>query len=469
MKTKYLNIAFAVVVLLGATSCQKFFEDKIASPNDPSQVSPDLLLTNVQVATFAGFAGQLARQSGIMTQHIAGTSAGSQTVEIANYVITELTNGNEWDALYTGAMANSRIIIDDHGAENPYYRGMARVLKVLNAHTASDLWGDVPFSQAGSGLSGDLNPGYDTQEDLYNDSNPGSFFAELDAAIADLSTAPGDNARLPAGDDLIYGGDVAKWITLAHSLKARLYNHLSEDDAAGSATKALASLANAIADPADNAYMAFGSAGNEQNQWFAYNLQRGDYIKMGEFFVDTLNGMSDPRLPFFAATAPNGSYVGTPKDDVDSIATSNIGTYLNSLTAMIPLCSYVEMKFIEAEANFRGGQTGPAATAFNDAVKASILAVTGAADPAYEATYASETGGSITLEKIMTQKYIAMFGQIESYTDYRRTGFPSGVTYNPNSNLTTVPLRLIYPQTERLYNSNFVGTKELTDPVWWDQ
>jgi len=469
MKTKYLNIVLAVVILFGATSCEQFFEDKIASPNNPSQVSPNLLLTNVQVATFASFAGQLARQSGIMTQHIAGTSAGSQTVEVANYVITELTNGNEWNAIYTGAITNSRIIIDEHGAENPYYRGIARILKVLNAHTASDLWGDVPFSQAASGLSGDLNPAYDAQEDLYDENNPSGFFAELDAAIADLSVAPADNARLPGSDDLIYGGDVSRWITLAHSLKARLYNHLSEADGATSATKALASLANAIGDPADNAYMAFGSAGNEQNQWYAYNLQRGDYLKMGEFFVEALKATNDPRLSFFAATAPNGDYVGTPKNDVDSIATSNIGPYLNSLTAMIPLCSFVEMEFIKAEASLRSGQSGPAATAFNDAVKASILDVTGASDPAYEATYASETGSSITLEKIMTQKYIAMFGQIESYTDYRRTGFPSGVTYNPNSNLTTVPLRLIYPQTERLYNSNFVGTKTLTDPVWWDQ
>lgn len=470
MKTKLTSIALAVVLIFGATSCEQFFEDKIASPNDPSQVSPDLLLTNVQVATFANYGGQLARQSGIMTQHIAGTSVGSQSVEIANYVITELTNGNEWDVIYAGAVVNCRIIIDEHGADNPYYRGMARILKVLNAHIASDIWGNVPFSEAGSGLVGELSPGYDMQSDLYDPNNASGFFGELDQAIADLGAAPGDNARLPGSDDLIYGGDVAKWITLAHSLKARLYNHRSQVDGPGSATAALGELANAISSAADNANMQFGNNGNEQNQWYAYSQQRADYIKMGEFFVDTLKGMSDPRLPFFAATAPNGSYTGTPKDNVDSIATSSIGSYLNSLSSVIPLVGYVEMKFIEAEANFRAGNTGPAADAFNDAVKASVLEVTGAADPAYEATYASETGGSITLEKIMTQKYIAMFGQIESYTDFRRTGFPSGVTYNTNSNLTQIPVRFILPQNERLYNSNAPKSPPgLTEPVWWDQ
>ncbi len=470
MKTRNLSIVFAIALIFGATSCEKFYEEKIPSPNDPTQVSPDLLLTNVQVATFANYGGQLARQSGIMTQHIAGTSAGSQTVQVANYNITELTNGNEWDVIYAGAMVNCRIIIDEHGGENPYYRGMARVLKVMNAMIATDIWGDVPFSDAGSGLEGNLSPAYDAQSDMYDDSKSTSLFGELDAAITDLGVAPGANTRLPAGDDLIYGGDAAAWIKLAHSLKARLYNHLSERDGPGSATSALGELSSAITDPAENAYMAFGTKGNEQNQWYAYNQQRGDYIKMGEFLVELLKANNDPRLPFYAALAPNGDYVGTPKDDVDSIATSNVGEYLNSLTAMIPLVSYTEMKFIEAEASLRSSNPGGAAIAYNEAVIASVTAVTGSApDAAFIAAFASETGATITLEKIMDQKYIAMFGQIESYTDFRRTGFPSGVTPNMSGNITTIPVRFILPQNERLYNTNAVATQPLTQPVWWDQ
>lgn len=470
MKTKNLSIVFAIALVFGATSCEKFYEEKIASPNDPTQVSPDLLLTHVQVATFANYGGQLARQSGILTQHLAGTSAGSQTVQIANYNITELTNGNEWDVIYAGAVVNCRIIIDQHGADNPYYRGMARVLKVMNAMVATDIWGDVPFSDAGSGLSGNLSPAYDIQSAIYDDGNSTSFFAELTSAISDLGAAPGSNVRLPAGDDLIYGGDVASWIKLAHSLKARLYNHLSQVDGPGSAASALVELSSAITDASENANMAFGTNGNEQNQWYAYNQQRGDYIKMGEYLVDVLKANTDPRLPFYAALAPNGSYTGTPKDDVDSISTSNVGTYLNSLSALIPLVSFTEMKFIEAEANLRAGNTGPAATAHNEAVIASVTSVTGAApDAAFITAFASETGGSITIEKIMDQKYIAMFGQTESYTDFRRTDLPSGITPNASGNISTIPVRFVLPQSERLYNNNSVATQPLNQPVWWDQ
>ena len=470
MKTRNLSIVFALALIFGATSCETFYEEKIPSPNDPTQVSPDLLLTNIQVATFANYGGQLARQAGIMTQHIAGTSAGSQTVQVANYNITELTNGNEWDVIYAGAVVNCKIIIDEHGEDNPYYRGMARILKVMNAAIATDIWGDVPYSDAGSGLNGNLSPAYDKQSDLYDDGNAGSFFAELDGAIADLNAPASSNVRLPAGDDLIYGGDVAAWIRLANMLKARLYNHMSEVDGPGSAAKALTAIASAFTAETETAYMMFGTNGNEQNQWYAYNQQRGDYIKMGEFLVDLLNTNTDPRLPLYAALAPNGSYVGTPKDDVDSIATSNIGTYLNSLGAMIPLASYTEMKFIEAEAQLRAGDAPAAATAHNEAVIASATAVLGTApDATFIAAHASETAGTINLETIMTQKYIAMFGQIESYTDFRRTGFPSGVTPNMNGNITTIPVRFILPQNERLYNTNSVATQPLTAPVWWDQ
>ena len=146
---------------------------------------------------------------------------------------------------------------------------------------------------------------------------------------------------------------------------------------------------------------------------------------------------------------------------------SYVGAYYASPASSIPLVSYVEMKFIEAEAKLRNSDAGGAATAFNDAVKASIMQVTGGPDAAYEAANASETAASITLDKIMYEKWVALFIQCEAYADWRRTGFPA-LTPNINGNTTTIPVRLIYPQNERLYNTNYPGTKQLTDPVWWD-
>ncbi len=464
-------VSLSIILGLGAvtTSCEKYFEDAIATPNNPTEVTPALLLANIEVATFSNYGGQLARQTQMMVQQIAGTTEGSQTTEVMNYNITELTNENEWSVIYTGALMNGKILIDDFGAANPHYAGIARVIMALNLGSATDLWGDVPFSNALNGLNGEFAPEYDLQQSLLDDSNPNSIFGLLDQAIADLQQPSSANSFVPGSEDFIYGGDVDLWIKAAYSLKARYYNRLSEVDGPGSAQKALTALANGITSSSENAMMVFGTGGNSQNQWYAYKQARPNYIKMAEYFVDTLNATSDPRLPFYAEEDTAGVYSGTPKDKIDEIFTSSVGPYLSTSNASIPLISYAEMKFIEAEAELRAGSGGPAATAFNEGVIASVEAVTGSATGTYITTYANETGGSINLEKIMYQKYVALFGQIEVYNDFRRTGFP-GITPASGAQIPVIPLRLIIPQNERVYNPNAANfIKPLTEPVYWDK
>ncbi len=470
MKKTIVSLSIIIGLVAVSTSCEKYFEDTIATPNDPTKVTPALLLANIEVATFSNFGGQLARQTQMLMQQAAGTTEGSQTTEIMNYNITELTNENEWGVIYNGVLMNGKLLVDDFGAENPHYSGIARVIMAMNLGSATDLWGDVPYSQALNALNGNLTPQYDLQQQLLDDSNPNSIFALLDQAIADLQQPAAANAFFPGSEDFIYGGDVNLWIKAAYSLKARYYNRLSEVDGPGSATKALAALANGISTSSEDALMKFGSGGNSQNQWYAYEQARPQYIKMGKFFVDSLVSTNDPRLPFYADQDTSGNYSGTPKDMIDQTYTSDIGSYLSEVDASIPLISYAEMKFIEAEAKLRSGSSGDAAIAHNDAVKASVLAVTGASAPqAYIDDYASEDGTTISLEKIMYQKYVALFGQIEVYSDFRRTGFP-GITPTPGAQTSTIPVRLVIPQNERLYNPNSAQfVKPLTEPVYWDK
>lgn len=470
MKKRIISLSILMGLLAVSTSCEKYFEDSIATPNDPTEVTPALLLANIEVATFANFGGQLARQTQMLVQQAAGTTEGSQTTEIMNYNITELTNENEWGVIYNGVLMNGKILVNDFGDANPHYAGIAKVIMAMNLGSATDLWGDVPYSDALNGLDGNLTPSYDTQQQLLDDSNPNSLFALLDDAISDLQQPPSANAFFPGAEDFVYGGDVSLWIKAAYSLKARYYNRLSEIDGPGSAAKALTALTSAISSSTENAMMKFGTGGNSQNQWYAYEQARPQYIKMGEFFVDSLVSTNDPRLPFYADQDTSGNYSGTPKDMIDQTYTSDIGDYLSTVDASIPLISYSEMKFIEAEAQLRAGSPGDAATAHNDAIMTSVTAVTGVAAPAtFVTTYASETGVSITQEKIMYQKYVALFGQIEVYNDFRRTGFPN-ITPTPGAQTSVIPVRLVIPQNERLYNPNAASfVLPLTEPVYWDK
>jgi hypothetical protein len=459
---KIASAFLAGAMLFSATSCEKFFEDDVVSPNDPESSTASLLMANIEVATFATFGGQLARQSEVMVQRLAGTSAGSQTVEIANYVITDQTNQNEWDVIYTGVMANSRIMLRDYGASSPWYAGITKVLMAMNIGLATDLWGDVPFAEAGFGDN--LEPAFESQQSIYS-----GIQSLLDEAIADLSSPEASNTFLPTTDDFIYNGDVMMWIQTARVLKARYANHLSKRDPAGSAAAALAAIsAGGMTSSGDNCNMVFFNSGNSLNQWFAYEGQRGGYIRVSATLLDAMVAKSDPRVSVLFGQDAYGGYSGTPYDQVDSTNSSYIGSLYASAASPVPLVTYVEQLFIEAEASLRSGNAAAAATAHNNAVKESILFLTGSSDAAYEAANANETAGSISLEKIMTEKNVAMFLQAEGYTDWRRTGFPT-LAANPNAALSGIPRRLPTPQQERLYNSNAIVVSDILSPVWWDQ
>jgi len=457
-----------LLLLLGSASCSKFVDGYEDSPNNPLETTPALLTTVIQVATFSHFIGQFARHAAVMTQQCAGTQA--QFEDLANYSVLEGDNNNEWESQYS-AITDCNILIDLAGTTNPYYQGIAKIMKAMNLGLTTDLWGDVPNREASKGIQGEAfyNPAYDPQEMVYQD-----IQALLTEAISDLSKDAGSNTLLPGLDDLIFNGDASKWVVTAHILKARYENHLSKRDAAGSATRALAAIDAAVAagldGTGDDCNAIFPGDGNSLNPWFAFQQTRGDYIKMAEGFVNFLKGINDPRLPFYAAPDANGGFTGTPLASTLT-TTSDIGAFFSTPDAPAPLVSYVEAKFIEAEAALRAGQKLRAANAHNAAVKAHIRQVTGADAPAaYATAQASETDASITLEKIMTHKYVALFTQFEVYTDWRRTNIPA-LTPNPVGLVSGIPRRLPTCSNERLYNTNAPSPviSDILKPVWWDE
>lgn len=464
---KVLIMILAVAFVAG--SCSKYVDGYEFSPNSPTESNEALLTTVIQVATFAHFGGEMARLPSYLTQQTTGVQFQAQ--ERADYTILEGDVTNEWASLYS-AMNDCNILIEKAGDINPYYRGIGGVLKAMNLGLTTDLWGDVPNSQANQGEAGEAswNPAYDSQQSVY-----ASIQSILDAAISDLGAAEADNAILPGTDDLIFNGDAAAWLATAHVLKARYANHLSKRDAAGSATAALAALDNAYAagftSSASDCNAFFPGDGNSLNQWYAYQTTRANYIKMSAPFMALLAANGDPRLPFYASLDDNGGYSGTAIGDVD-VTTSNVGPYFASPTSSTPLVTYAEAKFIEAEAAMRATNPTRAALAHNEAILAHVAQVTGSAAPqAFIDAHASETAGTITMDKIMTQKYVAMFTQSETWTDWRRTNIPA-LTPNPNgvaNGVTVIPRRLPTSRDERNYNTNAQVQQDITVPVWWDE
>jgi len=461
-------IAFIILpIFLLVASCESFIEGYDESPNSPTEATVQLLMSVSQVSTFMYYTGQLARTPAILMQQCAGTDF--QMIDVRDYVLLEGDNTNEWEGIYSNCLINEQLILETYGEDNPHYAGVAKVLQAMAVGLLTDLWGDVPYREALQGLKGqgdELHPAFDPQQQVIGD-----IQQLLTDAIADLSKPATDNLITPGDDDYIYGGDVDAWIDMAWVLKARYANRLSKKNANGSATDALNYLSKVDLTSPDNfvdALAIFGDEANEQNQWFDFQNDRGDYIQMGEFFVDMLNSNSDPRVSFFATTDSGGVYNGTATNARDTW-TSDFGSYAGTEAGQdMPLVTFFEAKFIEAEANLRLGNDAEAAAAYNEAVKASVLIVTGAADAAFETDHASETAGTISLETIMNQKYVAMFTQPEVWSDWRRTGFPV-LTPNPDSDIAGIPRRLPTCQTERQYNTSAVVESNVLVPVWWDE
>lgn len=456
------KIVIAVLGLtLVASSCSKQFEEYGVNPNSPQTASAALLLSGAEVATFATYGGQLARISSVLAQQAAGNQFQLET--FGQYVITEADITNEWATIYNGTLINARTLLDSYGTGNPYYSGMTKVLMAMSYGVATDFWGDVPFNEAAQGLQGNFQPKYEKQEDVIK-----GIQTLLDGAITDLSQPASANTFIPAADDIIFHGDVKAWINAAYIIKARYANRLSQVDPAGSATQALAALSKVSASQPDMNSVFYDVAGN-YNQWYDFMSTRAAYIKMGKFFVDYLKTTNDPRLPFLVSKDEAGGYTGLAPEESANESASEPGPAIASPDSPTPLATYTEAKFIEAEAQLRSGKAAEAAAAYNIAVASAVKRTTGAEiTAAFKQAMASETAATITLAKIINQKYVALFSLPEGYNDWRRTGLPT-IKANQETDKKAIPVRLPTSQDERNYNKNATVVGDIYQPVWWDK
>jgi hypothetical protein len=480
MKKIKIIIALAIIAnIFTLSSCKKFIDEDInIDPNNPEDVPMNVLLPGIEANLGYSYGSDLSRYPSLWIQTMAGIN--NQHLQYDNYSLNESDVNNMWYFnLYGGAMSDLDILIRKAASTgSPHYGGIAKILMANALGTCTDLWGDIPYSEAFQGRE-NLTPKYDSQESIY-----GSIQSLLDQAIADLSSSTSN--FLPGGDDLIYGGDLASWIALANSLKARYYIHLIKKDPGASANALAAIAAGAIADVTGSAKLFYGENSNELNPYYQFftNDRPGD-AGIGKTIVDIMNGTNDPRRAAYFTTdancTPDTCYSGAVAGSGDA-ATSYLGPFYNSPAAPIYFMTFAEVKFIEAEAQLRSSNAVAAAAAYNAAVTASLDEY-GIADAAFITANASETDLTITLDKIFTQKYVHMFGQgYEGYADWRRShdathpnGIPALTAAVGNVTNGVIPRRLPYPNSERLQNGANVaaatssqGGASLLNRVWWD-
>jgi hypothetical protein len=436
---KFSIYSLILTFFFALTACDGFLEGYEDSPNEPQDVPMSSLLTQGEVFTYFLYGDELARTSSIIMQQMTG--ADRQFVAQNRYVIGSGDFETTWEFnAYAGAFNNCRIIIKKAESANaPHYAGVARILMAMNLGIMTDCFGDIPYSQALKG-NDNLTPVYDSQEEIYN-----AIFSLLDQGISDLAAS--SSSLSPRADDLIYGGDREKWTKLAYSLKARYLNHLSKKGDRNA--EILAAISKGFTSAADDALGRFQSAVPQSNLWYQFTVvDREGYIAQSGFMYDLMERLNDPRIPFYRTEDLSGLPV------------------LGQATSPLLLMTYMELKFIEAEVKAR--QNADAATPLREAIQASMNLMGVPADQAQAFINATVQN---TLQSVMTHKYIAMYTQLESWTDWRRTGIPA-LTPVADGQINEIPRRFPYPQSEYLYNPNtpvLEFPRNLTDRVWWDR
>jgi len=435
--SRYGIIIICVVVF---SSCTKWIDPEINKNPDRITDAPyDLLLPSIEANLAYNMGGfEISAITSMWVQYLYGQERQAAAFG-KNYLLTESDVNGSWNIFYNEFMMDLVVYIEKTGDANPQARGVGKVLMALGLGQLTDLWGDIPYSEAFKG-NGDLNPAFDSQESIY-----ASINALLTEAIADLGTPDSDN-EIPLGplsNDLIYDGSASKWIAAAHSLRARYAIHLSRKGTVNY-TDVLADCASGISTNEDDLEMIFGNTESNANPRYQFDAQRGDVAPSPSFAEFA---MGDPRLSVFA---------GGP---------GNFGSYYGMMDSPVPLITYVETRFIEAEAYLRKDPTTQelANTAYDNAVTGSIEKF-GIDDEVWLTSNTTGVLGDITIQNIIEAKYIALFLQTEAYNDYRRTGWP---VLKPTAG-TAIPSRYPYCTDERLYNpENVPAGLSLYTPVWW--
>src|SRR5688572_9747115 len=429
-----LSIKFFIPTLLLflATSCTGDFEEMNTNPNKPTEVAPQYLLPQALQSSIDNYWGNKTRNERINFDH-AMSWVGYLTRNIYenegdNYNVQPSVNIKNWEVFYAESLINYQKIIENSNADsktpNPNYEGIGLAMRAWGFSLITDVWGAIPYSSAlsGTSLEAVYSPPYDTQQDVYA------------GIIEDLRVA---NEKLdPAGPaikgDILFNGKVLMWKKFVNSLRFKLLNRQAHLVSTSSAE-----MQAMLDDPAkypmidsnaDIAQLKYGAVPTN-NPWNDILIQQGrtDW-NISSTLVDKLKALSDPRLTVYAVPGnlSGGVISGHANGLPGEIATKYLGysaiinpAVFAQTTSPAVLMSHAELLFTKAEAALEGNTTGDAQALF----EAGIIAAFGQYGLAVPDGYFAHL--AVTKENIMTQKWIALFGQgIEAWTEYRRTGYP---------------------------------------------
>lgn len=528
---RYLSISI-LTLILAVSSCDGDFEKINTDPNraNADVFNPNLLLPTIQFTygnMTLGYNGAVLFQS-MWIQALASTSTGG-AIYYANgdkYVETGSTNSyieNVWRNGYTNA---SQIVQMQNLAKTKNLinlESVGGIMRVLTMSFVSDIYGDVPYSEATQAQNGITQPKYDPQSTSYL-----AMLADLESSLATLGT--GTDVLT---NDVLYRGDILKWKKLGYSIMLRMAMRLVTVDQANARTYIQKAVAGGVfSSSADEAVLVSDEANGYSNAMAnAMNVPDDTYeVRWSKRMVDYLKSTNDPRMavsievpppgivanrngalvgdnnPAIQIGLPNGYDLAGGANDVTKepnfpgptgtgADAATIGAYsrpsgiYRRRNAPVFILTNAEVQFLLAEAAVRGLTSGSAASFYQNGLTDALTSIGkfgGGSIPsgtavAYATANPLNTSSVPASLKMINEQIWAttsLFTNfVEAWNNWKRTGYPELTPINFVGNFSSgqIPRRQPFPTAESATNGESLrsatarmGGDTWLTKVWWD-
>lgn len=506
MRFKLYIASLAILLIL--SSCSEWL-DVNDNPNNPAEVDYEMVLPSGITSVMYVMGGKYQILGALWSQHWTQSLGASQYSGIDSYDINSSSfDDRQFGELYAGALKALEYVREESRKEEEWnYYFIATVMQCYTFQVLADLYDEIPFSEALKGELGNLTPHYEAGQAVYD-----SLIARLDRALRyDLEE---DDLKEPGSNDVIFNGDMDRWIEFANTLKLKIYLRQTEvrPDMARAGIEALYN--DEVEFLSENArFIWFQNQTGQRNPLYETEINvlgNNPNLVLSRTLHSFLEANSDfYRLDYMFYTPQNGgghkSLVQGNYNDPEEPAGTNSTSYSKPIflpTLPVYLMSYSEACFLQAEAIVRY-DVAPYTEAkekYDEAVTDAYLRVLALAseltseeklnliDGFLNAEYRFTTEGSPLEEfvkTIITQKWVSLAGiqSLETFFEHNRTHYPAISDVLPESddyepgefslsvnNVTSgrFPKRLLFPESEISGNPNTPPVQEVWENIWWD-
>jgi hypothetical protein len=497
---KYINLLLVVLLL---ASCDDYL-DVNTDPNNPTEVTPDLVLPTAQKYTgeIISASDEGARRyqglANLFMYNWSQSDGFNWYPEEFKYLVTTSFYTRIFEQSYYDALKQYQVLVEYEDANYDYYKAIGMIMKAFHFQLLVDTYGDIPYSEALL-RGGNATPVYDDAATIYAD-----LIDQLTAAIDLINNADMATIMKVGADDAMFAGDMTAWKQFANSVKLRILTRVSGmasppvNISDAFATIAAEGSGYITADVGVNpGYVA--EEGKQNPFWNLYGEDPAGTVEMSnnatcatDYVLGYLENTNDPRIDFIYEE-PDDGHLGVVQgllnyDDpiVDQYVpekVSNLGPgILKGADQDVVIYTLAECYFNLAEVIERGFVSGNAEVNYNNGIQASFDYLGAGSAAAYygQATPNVGYGSSDPIEAIITQKWIATnsITAEQSWFDYNRTGYPDPAGFGsfdpglPVSLLASTadrPVRLYYPASEISSNGANVPTQPnaFTAKIFW--